>query len=203
MLILFLTGATVTFRPLLDHILLPKFIKFLTEKGFDRITIQYGNEIVNGRHISKEYVSKLLDQYALMEELNLQIVNETNDKSVITMKNNDFQLQLLPFATNITSYVASADLVVSHGGTGSILDALRLGKPLLVVTNDKLMDNHQQEVADQFEAENHLLSCSCSDLKDLFLETAIADFEAGALTFTQLETPPPGIIQCIFDQTLP
>lgn len=42
-------------------------------------------------------------------------------------------------------------------GTGSILDALRLNKPLITVVNTSLMDNHQLQIASILEKDNHLL----------------------------------------------
>jgi len=36
-----------------------------------------------------------------------------------------------------------AQLVVSHAGSGSVFEALKLRKQLVVVVNDALMDNHQ------------------------------------------------------------
>ena len=38
--------------------------------------------------------------------------------------------------------------VVSHAGSGSILDALRVGVPIVVVPNTGLMGNHQVELAE-------------------------------------------------------
>ena len=48
------------------------------------------------------------------------------------------------FAPGLEEHLARARLVVSHAGAGSVFEALRLGKPLVVVVNDTLMDNHQQ-----------------------------------------------------------
>lgn len=49
----------------------------------------------------------------------------------------------------------------SLSGAGSCLEALGAGKPLLVVVNDKLMDNHQLELARQLHMDSHLLYCTC------------------------------------------
>ena len=47
-----------------------------------------------------------------------------------------------------------------HTGSGTILDVLRLKKPLIVVPNSSLLDNHQQELADALEDLGHLKTCT-------------------------------------------
>eukprot|EP00438_Fugacium_kawagutii_P012674 Skav207516 [mRNA] locus=scaffold907:206762:211355:+ [translate_table: standard] len=49
--------------------------------------------------------------------------------------------------------MSSASLVISHAGAGSIIEALRQKRRLLVVVNPCLMDNHQLEVAEAMAAE--------------------------------------------------
>ena len=51
----------------------------------------------------------------------------------------------------------AADVVISHAGAGSILEALELGKRLVVCVNDALMDNHQAELATALEARGHVV----------------------------------------------
>lgn len=45
----------------------------------------------------------------------------------------------------------------THSGSGSIMEALSLQKPLVVVINDRLMNNHQTELARQLCKDSHLL----------------------------------------------
>ncbi|XP_036404863.1 UDP-N-acetylglucosamine transferase subunit ALG13 homolog [Megalops cyprinoides] len=68
------------------------------------------------------------------------------------------------FKDSIAEDIRDADLVISHAGAGSCLEALGARRPLLVVVNDRLMDNHQLELAKQLHADSHLLYCTCSTL---------------------------------------
>jgi beta-1,4-N-acetylglucosaminyltransferase len=47
-------------------------------------------------------------------------------------------------------------------GSGTILDAMRLGLPLIVVPNPSLLDNHQEELADELERQGYVTK---SDVK--------------------------------------
>ncbi|XP_078116564.1 UDP-N-acetylglucosamine transferase subunit ALG13 [Sander vitreus] len=74
------------------------------------------------------------------------------------------RLQAYRFKDSIAEDIKQADLVISHAGAGSCLEALGAGKSLLVVVNDKLMNNHQLEMARQLHMDSHLLYCTCSTL---------------------------------------
>ncbi|XP_077589605.1 UDP-N-acetylglucosamine transferase subunit ALG13 isoform X1 [Stigmatopora nigra] len=75
-------------------------------------------------------------------------------------------LEAFRFKPCILTNMQEADLIVSHAGAGSCLEALGAGKDLLVVVNDKLMDNHQLELARQLHKDSHLLYCTCNTLTE-------------------------------------
>jgi len=86
------------------------------------------------------------------------------------------------FAPTITEEMRAADVVISHAGAGSILEALELGKRLVVCVNDALMDNHQAELAAALEARGHVVVSSVDDVADALqrvVATRPAPYERG------------------------
>ncbi|KAF9927366.1 N-acetylglucosaminyldiphosphodolichol N-acetylglucosaminyltransferase catalytic subunit alg13 [Mortierella alpina] len=74
------------------------------------------------------------------------------------------QAHLAPYSykSSLQQDMENADLIISHAGSGSILEALRLKKKLIVVVNEDLMDNHQQELGSALHEQNHLVCTSVS-----------------------------------------
>lgn len=68
-------------------------------------------------------------------------------------------------APTLESFERSADLVVGHGGTGTTLEVLNMGKPLISVPNPALSDDHQREFLEALEAAG--LVTYCRDIDDL------------------------------------
>uniref|UniRef100_A0A5S6R320 UDP-N-acetylglucosamine transferase subunit ALG13 n=1 Tax=Trichuris muris TaxID=70415 RepID=A0A5S6R320_TRIMR len=81
-------------------------------------------------------------------------------------------LDLEPFASvdifrykdSLSSCFEQADWVISHAGAGSCLEALELGKPLLIVVNETLLDNHQTELARQLSLDGYAHCCFAGEL---------------------------------------
>ncbi|XP_014367082.2 UDP-N-acetylglucosamine transferase subunit ALG13 homolog [Papilio machaon] len=76
------------------------------------------------------------------------------------------KLSLYRFKDSIQEDIRNADLVISHAGAGSCLEVLEAHKPLLVVINEELMDNHQLELAEQLQVDGHLYYCTCDTLEN-------------------------------------
>ncbi|KAI4349999.1 hypothetical protein L6164_010532 [Bauhinia variegata] len=80
------------------------------------------------------------------------------------------------FSSSIADHLRSASLVISHAGSGSIFETLRLGKPLIVVVNEDLMDNHQSELAEELADRKHLY---CA--RPQTLHQTVADMDLNSL----------------------
>lgn len=67
----------------------------------------------------------------------------------------DMHIDTFAYTSSLNTYMKAASIVVSHAGAGTILEAVDMGKPLVVVVNTSLMDNHQTELARAMQA------CGC------------------------------------------
>ncbi|KAJ1197460.1 hypothetical protein NDU88_001318 [Pleurodeles waltl] len=94
----------------------------------------------------------------------------------------EFSVEVFRYKDSLSDDIKKADLVISHAGAGSCLETLEERKTLIVVINDKLMSNHQAELALQLYNDGHLFYCTCSTLKDTLQ----------SMDPTSLKTFPPG-----------
>jgi beta-1,4-N-acetylglucosaminyltransferase len=70
----------------------------------------------------------------------------------------DIMFDYFRFKPSLDEEMKIADLVISHCGAGSILEALSLDKTLIVVVNESLQENHQIELAEQLSQEHYCVS---------------------------------------------
>ncbi|KAL2620626.1 hypothetical protein R1flu_000831 [Riccia fluitans] len=85
-------------------------------------------------------------------------------KSVGEAENID--IEYFTYKPNVAEYINSAALVISHAGSGSVFETLRAQRPLVVVVNTLLMDNHQSELADELAERKFLYTASPETLVD-------------------------------------
>jgi len=94
----------------------------------------------------------------------------------LVMQIGDSKLGLLPSSSSSTSWTTvleivvwrykpsllqdlrEADLVISHAGSGTILEVLRTPKPLITVPNSTLLHNHQEELAKVLHSSGYLIA---------------------------------------------
>lgn len=68
---------------------------------------------------------------------------------------------------DMNSLIDKADLVITHGGTGSILSALKKGKKVVACPRlskyNEHVDDHQNEIVNNFVREHYLISYNDGD----------------------------------------
>ncbi|KAG6845736.1 hypothetical protein H0H87_005002 [Tephrocybe sp. NHM501043] len=147
----FVTVGSTRFDSLVQSVLSPEVLSNLRSKGYAQLVVQCGNSIFEH--------SSLIDSGG-------QLVVEKEGVGI----------ELWKFKPTLQDDYERADLVISHAGSGTILDVLRLGKPLLVVVNPTLLDNHQQELATALAGLRHLQHSSIPNLAQ-----TISNFEPSSL----------------------
>ncbi|OQR72090.1 UDP-N-acetylglucosamine transferase subunit ALG13-like [Tropilaelaps mercedesae] len=71
------------------------------------------------------------------------------------------------YKSDISKEMKAADLIISHGGAGSILEAVRCrNAKVIVVSNDTLLENHQIELAKSMHDGGHLLCTNIEGLQE-------------------------------------
>ena len=105
--------------------------------------------------------------------------NEETLDTGMNIQREQVAINIWRFKPSLKDEFENADLVISHAGTrspmdpsqsdliefkgsGTILEVLRLGKPLIAVPNTTLMDNHQEELAQALEQQGYLRTSTVS-----------------------------------------
>ena len=101
----------------------------------------------------------------------------------------------LRFAPSLDPYYEQADVVVTHGGLGTVTEVLRRGLRMVGVSNPDRFDRHQDQILQAFEQAGHLVWC-----RDL-AELPAAIEQARQAHFVPYQ-PPPSHIHRIIDRFL-
>ncbi|UJR30388.1 hypothetical protein I4U23_017923 [Adineta vaga] len=118
-------------------------------------------------------VLQTLIDYLHIDKLILQIGNS----EMPSYKNLSIPIEFYQYKDSIENDIQQADLVISHAGAGTILQTLEANKPLLVVINEKLMNNHQLEIAHVMKEQGYLHYCTCSTLAETLKKFPNHQFE--------------------------
>lgn len=131
----FVTVGTTKFDALVQAVDSVAVADALVAKGYSKLVIQKG--------AGKYQVQTLVPQGSQYHQFD-----------------NGLQVQVFEFAPSLAKHMQAADLIISHAGSGSIFEALKLGKPLIAVPNAILMDNHQSELAEHLARLHYLIAAS-------------------------------------------
>ncbi|RIA97974.1 Glycosyltransferase Family 1 protein [Glomus cerebriforme] len=125
--------------------------------GFDQI-ISLVTSIPYLQLLNSQGFTKLVVQYG-----------KSQNAFIKTRHNQINEIEIIGFDYKPSLYedMKNADLIISHAGSGSILESLRLHKPLIVVVNENLMDNHQVELAIELQSKGYLVYSSISNFLEV------------------------------------
>ena len=132
-------GATASFNSLIRAVLAHGFLQALQDASFTELRIQHGDD---GGHILKE-----ADLGNIKESYGIEVSGFDFNKAGL-----DGEMRAVK-----SNKPESEGAIVSHAGSGSILDAMRFGAPLIVVPNTDLLHNHQLELAEILEKQKYVV----------------------------------------------
>ncbi|KAJ7755038.1 glycosyl transferase [Mycena maculata] len=142
----FVTVGTFGFDALIQTVLSPPVLNALQTHGYSHLVVQCGT--------SFDLAARATEHTAVP----------------------GLAVELFAKKPSLAADFQRADLVIGHAGAGTILDVLRLAKPLIVVPNETLLHNHQAELASALAASGHLRTSSIAELAE-----TISTFDPGAL----------------------
>ncbi|EGC33342.1 hypothetical protein DICPUDRAFT_88818 [Dictyostelium purpureum] len=154
--IVFVTVGTTKFDDLIDKVDTPKFFNLLKELGYNKLIIQIGN-----------YTKEIENSVPLTKEI---------EDSLFGKSSSTFDSYYFDYRPSLSDYMKNADLIVSHAGSGSIVESLENNKPCLCVVNDKLMHNHQVELADKLSELCYILSSTPDSLYENFENGKLVEY---------------------------
>ncbi|EEQ83644.1 hypothetical protein RJZ56_006624 [Blastomyces dermatitidis] len=153
-------GATAPFNALVQEVLEAPFLEALKANNYTDLRIQYGQMGA-----------------AAFQECKQRSGSMVKEKYGLNLTGFDFNLTGLKSEMLAVKADGSANkaegLVVSHAGSGTILEVLRLGIPLMVVPNPQLLHNHQDELAKQLAVSGYVIHGKLGSLAESMMGSEI------------------------------
>ncbi|RKU46626.1 N-acetylglucosaminyldiphosphodolichol N-acetylglucosaminyltransferase catalytic subunit alg13 [Coniochaeta pulveracea] len=128
-------GSVVSYRALLASVLRPEFLRALADLDFDTLEVQCGDDLT--------WFAEQVDKLDIEEKLDIKAIDWSP-----SLCDNMLECRGV-------SGVRAPGVVIAHAGAGTIMEAFRYQCPLIVVANPDLMNNHQQELADECAAKGY------------------------------------------------
>ena len=103
----------------------------------------------------------------LLQEIDNCIDNNTIKEDVIVQAGhtvyNSSKMQILDFISSeeLNDLMSRADFIITHGGVGSILNSIKLGKKVIAIPRlakyKEHVNDHQIQIVEKFSTENYIL----------------------------------------------
>ncbi|CAL8577660.1 N-acetylglucosaminyldiphosphodolichol N-acetylglucosaminyltransferase catalytic subunit alg13 [Xanthoria parietina] len=151
-------GATAAFDQLLHAVLTSQFLQTLRASGYTNLLLQYGTA-----------------GYSILKSFEAEVASGEADNHGIDISGFDFNK--LGLGVEMSLVKAADDraegVVISHAGSGSILDAMRIDVPLIAVPNTSLLHNHQVDLAEELARQGYLVHGHLDNLSAALAESDV------------------------------
>lgn len=142
-------GATASFDSLIQATLDPRFLEVLKAHDYTELRLQHGKD-------GQRVLEKIRES------------NDTMNEGVQDLSISGFDFNKQGLGSDMRAAKGDGNavegVVISHAGSGSILDALRIAVPIIVVPNPDLLDNHQEELAEELAIQGYVIHGHLDDL---------------------------------------
>ncbi|KAG8625093.1 hypothetical protein KVT40_006844 [Elsinoe batatas] len=142
-------GATAAFEGLVRAVLSQDFLQGLKRHHYTDLVVQFGaggDDLFESCQVQARSTSPDGDQSTLFG-INIEgFPVDTNGLD-----------QYMNKAKASKDSAAREGCIISHAGTGTILSAMRLAVPIIVVPNEELLDNHQVELAEVLAQQGYVI----------------------------------------------
>ena len=154
-------GATASFDELIAGTLSSAFLAALRDASYTDLLLQYGNDgerilqkfqkesALNGEQVYGLKIGGFAFKKDGLEQEMRAAKGEDNASEGVIISHAGTVGSALQFSTRAH--------LPFHAGSGSILAALRISVPLIVVPNPALLDNHQEELAEVLAAQGYVV----------------------------------------------
>ncbi len=195
----FITVGTTLFEPLIECVSNSSFLNAIGRLGYSNLIVQYGKGQIprlRRANTKKKVHHQGHSDYDDGDTSSGEYICTSNSNDTISI-----QWEVYRFKSSLEEDMKNADLIISHAGAGSVMEGLEhchrrnnefttannhkqedqspeLYKKLVVVINDKLMNNHQCELAYALEKRNYLFVLPKPEylLEEDRLETIVNEF---------------------------
>ena len=126
-----------------------------------------------------------LKNLALNKDFYELLINNGFSQLYIQIGNNQFEnieksyktLKIILFnfkpSESFNHLIKDCNLIISHGGAGTLIQSILFGKKPIAISNDKVKDNHQVELIKELKSNGYIYECQIKNLFD-FLKDNIS-----------------------------
>lgn len=95
-----------------------------------------------------------------------KIIYQIGSGKYVPLVTHILPVECFKYKPTISNIIREAGLIICHAGVGTIMETLKARRPIIVVPNPSLMDNHQCELADTLAIQGYVVKCMPGNIID-------------------------------------